>query len=84
MSAPQEPPRPPANGDEAIARRKLLRAGAYLAPAILGALLSRSAFAQYPSCSPAMCNPNLCGPGTEPCGPAEPCGPNECTPSDWA
>lgn len=82
MSAPKEPStatRGP-GGDAAIARRKLLRAGAYVGPAILASLVSRSAFAQQASCAPVLCNPNNCTPGT-PCGPATPCGPNVCGPT---
>jgi hypothetical protein len=60
--------------DEATkeARRKLLRLGAYVAPAILATLTAADARAQQQSCAPAGCMPNQCAPG---CAPAR-CNPN--------
>jgi hypothetical protein len=65
-------PRHVAGKDEAIleARRRLLRLGVYIAPAVLGTLLiGRDALAQVASCGPAGCRPN-----TSPCAPS-PCRP---------
>lgn len=51
------------------ARRRLLRLGAYVAPAVIGSMLTAQARAQTPSCGPATCNPN-----------GGPCGPANCAP----
>ncbi len=63
----------------ARARRKLLRLGVYVAPAVIGTLLaSRDAHAAPPvSCQPSQCKPAPCHP--HPCGPY-PCHPAACNP----
>ncbi len=46
-----------------LARRKLLKLGAYAAPLIVGTLAARKAqAATCAPCGPAECNPVLCGP----------------------
>jgi hypothetical protein len=80
-----EPPDAPKEEDGAtIARRKLLRLTAYMAPAVLGTMLySREAGAQPMSgCNPSQCSPNggSCGPNNN-CNPnGGPCGPSHCGP----
>jgi hypothetical protein len=72
---PSESSEPEPEGAEAekIARRKLLKLGVYVAPAVIGTLLiSRDARAQAPSCGPGQCAP-------EPCNPV-PCDPKGCPP----
>lgn len=49
-----------------MARRKLLRLGAYAAPAVIGKLVLSSAALAVPS---ASCNPQNCFPNGGPCGP---------------
>lgn len=52
-----------------LARRKLLRTGAYVTPAVLATLMASGSWAQT-SCGPGKpctptdptCNPNTCGP----------------------
>ncbi|HEY3451736.1 MAG TPA: hypothetical protein VGK67_35595 [Myxococcales bacterium] len=64
---------PEGSDAEKIARRKLLKLGAYAAPAIIGTLLiSRDAQAQTISCGPGNCSPTPCNP--------VPCDPKGCPP----
>jgi hypothetical protein len=48
----------------ALARRKLLKAALYVAPAIVSTVVVREAAAQKPSCGPSAtpCTPNICKP----------------------
>ena len=78
MDAPKPPAPPPAPPDEPVdaTRRRLLRMGAYVAPAVIGVLTVGGG-----GCQPvASCNPNRCMPRTQPCGP-DGCNPNNnCAP----
>lgn len=72
-----ERPSTPSSGRDAdrardtdLARRRLLRLGAYAAPAVVGKLmLSGTVLAQSASCNPQTCFPN-----------GGPCGPDDCPP----
>jgi hypothetical protein len=44
------------------ARRKLLRLGCYITPAILASFIAKSAVAAGASCGPAECHPAGCQP----------------------
>jgi hypothetical protein len=55
---PETPPRPPAEDETHIARRKLLRLTCYVAPAIIGTFAARDAAAA--TCDPqTYCNPRV-------------------------
>lgn len=70
---PETSPEKAAEESEAIARRKLLALGVYVAPAIIGTLLlSPDAQAQTASCGPTSCQPTPCNP--------VPCDPRGCPP----
>lgn len=64
------------------ARRKLLKLGAYVIPAVTAMISTRTAWAQTISCAPAVCSPNACVPTScEPyCAPAGGCAPASCGP----
>ncbi|NLY95263.1 MAG: hypothetical protein GXY23_14715 [Myxococcales bacterium] len=69
-----------ANDEDArvdAARRKLLKAAVYVAPAVVSAVVVDRAHAQpTPSCTPSICPPQggPCSPSN--CGPNRPCNPN--------
>lgn len=67
-SDPDSPSPEPLSDERArqLARRKLLKLGVYVAPAVLAAFVAEPAFAK--SCFPGQCSP----PGS--------CGPNGCPP----
>ena len=66
-------PKNPPPDDVVLARRKLLKVVAYVAPAIVSTLAVRHASAQTtPSCGPSVCPPD------SGCQPA--CGPSNCRP----
>lgn len=56
----EQDPRKPDDAHAGVddARRRLLKAGVYVAPAVLGTLLTRKASAQT-SCVPSTCSPCL-------------------------
>jgi hypothetical protein len=64
---------PGADRSRVIARRKLLRKAAYVAPAVLATLAATEGTAFAQSCNPNQCRP-ACGPCQQnPCGPTGGC-----------
>jgi len=64
-----------------VARRKLLKIGIYMPPAIIGSLVLTQG-CQPASCNPTQtpCGPTNCHPVINPCGPQQ-CNPQNCNPN---
>jgi hypothetical protein len=72
--------------DYGRARRRLLKLGVYVAPAVITSLKLTPALAQAaPSCGPQVCGPNVCGPNkcTPTCTPSGGCNPGTCQPTGF-